>query len=385
MTRRKFLKVLAAAVVAIAAGLGGAAWAILRQTKFGALPEGEALRRILASPHFRDGEFQNIVPIHILNTNDSLAAGFIKSLFIKRVNPTPPAPIPSQRVNLHALDRKQDLIIWLGHSSFFLQLGGVRFLLDPVFSPHASPFFFAVRAFPGTNPYTAEDFPDIDCLLLSHDHWDHLDYPTVMALQGKVKQVVCGLGVGAHLRRWGFPETMIHETDWGDMLDLWPNLRIHVTTASHFSGRTLKRNQSLWAGFLLESHATAKTDTAPENRRIFFSGDGGYAPHFAEIGRRFCGVDLAVLDSGQYNERWRRVHMTPEDAVQATLDLNARYYLPAHIGKFVLAYHPWDEPFKRAVTASQGKPFGLVTPMLGQIVPIGDSIPEYPHWWEHLA
>ena len=216
--------------------------------------------------------------------------------------------------------------------------------------------------------------PDIDCLLISHDHWDHLDYPTVMGLKPKIRNILCGLGVGAHFRRWGFPNSLIHEADWGDTLPLDAAVRIHVTTASHYSGRSLTRNKTLWAGFLLES----------ASRKIFFSGDSGYGPHFAELGKRFGGVDLALLDCGQYNERWRHIHMTPEETAQAAEDLGALHLLPAHVGKFALAYHPWDEPFKRIAAASQGKAFHLITPVIGEAVNMTGRIPDFPYWWEQL-
>lgn len=353
---------------------GGGAWAFLRQIKFGALPAGETLQRILASPHYADGAFHNLVPRAILSDDSSFVLALLRSLVAKRVNPIPPGPVPSQHTPLHALERTQDVVLWLGHSSFFIQLGGRRILIDPVFSPYAAPVSFSTQAFAGATPYSVHDIPDIDCLLVSHDHWDHLDYPTIMGLKPKIKNIICGLGVGAHFRRWGFHDRTIHESDWGDSISLDTSMRIHVTTAIHYSGRSLTRNKSLWTGFMLES----------PSRRIFFSGDSGYGPHFAELGKRFGGVDLALLDCGQYNERWRYIHMTPEETAQAAENLGAKHLLPAHVGKFALAYHPWDEPFKRIAAASQGKSFRLLTPIIGEAVSITDRISDYPHWWEQI-
>ena len=371
MNRRTFFKALAAMAV-LGGCAGGGAWAFLRQIKFGALPEGNALQRILASPHYGDGTFHNLVPRAILSDDSSFVLALLRSLVAKRVNPIPPGPVPSRHTPLHELERAQDAVLWLGHSSFFIQLGGRRILIDPVFSSYAAPVSFSTQAFAGTTPYSVHDIPDIDCLLISHDHWDHLDYPTVMGLKSKIKNIICGLGVGAHFRRWGFPDGIIHEADWGDMLPLGAEVRIHVTTASHYSGRSLTRNKTLWAGFLLES----------PSRKIFFSGDSGYGPHFAELGKRFGSVDLALLDCGQYNERWRYIHMTPEETAQAAENLGARHLLPAHVGKFALAYHPWDEPFKRIAAASRDKTFHLLTPVIGEAVNIKDNISDYPHWWE---
>lgn len=374
MNRKTFLKGLAATAVVSGCAAGGT-WTFLQQEKFGALPEGEAMKRILASPHYADGTFHNLIPRAILSDNSSFISALIRSLVTKKIDPAPPVPVPAQRINLRALDRTRDIVLWLGHSSFFIQLGGYRILIDPVFSPNAAPVSFSTKAFDGATPYSVHDMPGIDCLLISHDHWDHLDYPTVIGLKMKVKDIVCGLGTGAHFRRWGVPGSSIHEADWGDTVPLGTELRIHVTTASHYSGRSLTRNKTLWAGFLLES----------PTRKVFFSGDSGYGPHFAEIGKRFGGVDLALLDCGQYNERWRYIHMTPEEASQAAQDLGARHLIPAHIGKFSLAYHPWDEPFKRIVAASKGKAYRLVTPVIGEAVHLADIIPEHAHWWEQLA
>lgn len=373
MNRRTFLKAMTATAVLGGCAAGGI-WSFFRQMKFGALPAGEAMQRILASPHYADGAFHNLVPRAILSDDSSFAFALLRSLVAKRINPVPPGPVPSKHISLHALDRSQDTVLWLGHSSFFIQLGGRRLLIDPVFSPYAAPVSFSTQAFAGATPYSAHDMPDIDCLLISHDHWDHLDYPSVMQLKSKIRNIICGLGVGAHFRRWGFSSSVIHEADWGDMLPLGAELRIHVTTASHYSGRSLTRNKTLWSGFLLESPA----------RKIFFSGDSGYGPHFAELGKRFGGVDLALLDCGQYNERWRYIHMTPEETAQAAENLGAKYLLPAHVGKFALAYHSWDEPFKRIVAASRGKTFLLITPVIGDPVNLTGRIFDYPYWWEQL-
>lgn len=374
MNRRTVLKALASVMV-LSGCAGGGTWAFLRQAKFGALPTGSDLRRILASPHYANGTFHNMVSKAILSDNSSFALALLRSLVAKRTNPVPPCPVPSKRINLHMLDSLEDTIIWLGHSSFFIQLGGGRVLIDPVFSPNAAPVSFSTPAFAGATPYSAYDMPDIDCLLISHDHWDHLDYPTVMKLKTKTRRIVCGLGVGAHFRRWGFPDNLIHEADWGEVINVRPGMRVHVTTASHYSGRSLTRNKTLWAGFLLET---------PE-KRIFFSGDSGYGPHFADLGKRFESIDLALLDCGQYNERWRYIHMTPEEAVQAATDIGAKALLPAHVGKFSLAYHSWDEPFKRITTASQGKNHHLITPVIGEPVEITDRMPNSSPWWEHLS
>lgn len=373
MKRRTFLGVMAG--TALVAGTGtGAVMTFLHQEQFGALPEGSDLRRILASPHYVDGEFRNLIPRPILSDGSSFMGALLRSLTEKKTDTVPPCPVPSVRPNFQAQSRETDMLVWLGHSSFFVQIQGKRLLIDPVFSDHAAPVSFSTRAFAGATPCTANDMPPVDALLISHDHWDHLDFPTVTALKNKTGVVICGLGTGAHFRRWGFSEARIRETDWGDTLPLSEQVRIHLVTASHYSGRTLTRNRSLWAGFMLET----------PDRRIFFSGDGGYGPHFADIGRRYGAPDIALMDCGQYNERWKYIHMTPEEAVRAAQDMGAKALLPAHAGKFALAYHPWDEPFRRVVAASQGKNFALLTPRIGETVPLNGPVPAFCRWWETM-
>jgi len=373
MKRRTLFKALAAA--AILGGGAGGVWSFLRRPEFGALPEGARLDSIMASPHYAGGAFHNLIPRPVLSDGSGFVMAFLRSIAARKTDPEPPCPVPAKRAALQEPARAEDALVWLGHSSFFIRQAGRRILIDPVFSASASPLPFSVRAFAGATPYAASDMPGIDCLLISHDHWDHLDYPTLMALKERVGMVVCGLGVGAHLRRWGFSDGMIHEADWDEAVPLGADMRVHVTTACHYSGRTLTRDKTLWAGFLLES----------PGRKIFFSGDSGYGPHFAALGKRFGGVDLALLDCGQYNERWRYIHMTPEEAARAAEELGAANLIPAHIGKFALAFHPWDEPFRRIAAASRGRAFHLATPVIGEVVPLAPRLPEYPRWWEGLA
>ncbi|KYZ75152.1 MBL fold metallo-hydrolase [Anaerosporomusa subterranea] len=344
----------------------------LQHPKFGALPEGARLERIKSSPHYADGQFQNLVPIPPRAAGSSSVSLWLEYLFIPKERLAPTEPIPAVKTDLMSLDRNKDIVIWLGHSSYYLQLGGKRILIDPVFSSYAAPVSFVNKAFKGTNPYTAEDMPELDYLLITHDHWDHLDYPTISALKPKIKQVICGLGVGSYLEQWGFATSHIHEADWFTAVELETDFTVHVLPARHFSGRMLTRNKTLWASFAL---------VTPE-RRIFFSGDSGYGPHFKQIGESLNGFDLVILDNGQYDKDWPYVHMTPEEAVQAAEDLKAKALLPAHVGKFAIANHPWDEPFQRITAASQNKNYRLLTPMLGEPVELANEQQVFSPWWE---
>jgi L-ascorbate metabolism protein UlaG (beta-lactamase superfamily) len=354
-------------------GSAASACAYLQHPKFGASPGGEALPLMQSSPHYRDGRFQNLIPTPVLSEDSNIVSALFSSLTGgERLRPE--TPIPVRKTDLKTLDRNADALVWFGHSSCFVQVAGRRILVDPVFSAYAAPIPFVNRTFAGSDVYTADDMPEIDCLLITHDHWDHLDYASVRELEPKTRRVVTPLGVGSYLAQWGYAREKIREADWFSAVDAHEDLRIHVLPSRHFSGRLLVRNRTQWAGFAVET----------PGRRIFFSGDGGYGPHFAEIGQRLGGFDLAVLDSGQYDRRWAYVHMTPEEAVRAAGDLRAKALLPAHVGRFCLSKHPWDEPFKRIVAASEGRSFRLLTPMIGEPAILGGPARPFGPWWERV-
>lgn len=361
---------IAAGMVCAALALGSSFY--LQQPKFGALPEGERLAKVQNSPHYVNGQFENLLPTPQLVGNQSVFSASWNYIFKEKERPAPVDPVPTQKTDLLHMDRDKDVVVWLGHSSYFIQMQGVTFLIDPVFSDAAAPIPFVNQAFAGTNLYKAEDLPEIDYLLISHDHWDHLDYPTIAALQPKIKNVICGLGVGAYFVRWGFLESQIQEADWFTEISLREGLTAHVLPARHYSGRLLEKNKTLWAGFAL---------VGPQ-QRIFFSGDSGYGPHFKEIGKQLGAFDLVLLDQGQYDPSWPYIHMTPEEAVQAALDLKAKALLPAHVGKFSIANHPWDEPFQRIAQASKDKAYRLLTPKIGEEVELQDQQRSFAHWWE---
>ncbi len=369
-------------VLALVCGLSGVAYLFLTQDRFGRLPAGERLAFIEHSPHYADGEFRNFEPLPPMKSEGGFVGALLKYVFSSQEGVRPPRFLPTVQTDLSILDRNTDRVIWLGHSSYFVQFAGRRILIDPVFSTYASPLAFVNREFEGSGIYSADDMPEIDCLLISHDHWDHLDYPSIMALRSKVRRVICGLGVGAYFEAWGYSGERIHEQDWNTALELEGDFAVHVLPARHYSGRGVIGNKTLWVSFALTSPA----------RRIFFSGDSGYGRHFAEIGERFGGFDLAVLDCGQYDERWRYTHMMPEDAAMAAGDLRAEALLPAHAGRFAIAYHAWDEPFKRLAAASRGKPYRLLTPMIGQPLELDGGAGNirgarqaFSPWWEQLA
>lgn len=375
MNRRKFILGGIAGMGLLSAG----GYSFIHSEAFGHVPTGKRLARIQASPYYQDGQFQCLEPVaDIMESSGDDGEGRImatwKFLFGDKKGLVPEQPMLSRKTDLKSLSREEDIVIWMGHSTFYLQLAGRRILIDPVFSSYASPVFFVNRAFPGSNVYTAADFPAIDVLLLSHDHWDHLDYPSIMALQPKIREIVCPLGVGAYFEQWGFSLEHIHEEDWFTEVRLADDFRVYVLPSQHFSGRFLEQNKTQWAGFALVT----------PGKKVFCSGDGGYGGHFKRIGEQFGGFDLAIMENGQYNRQWPRIHLMPEETAQAAEDVQARTVIPAHSGKFALSRHTWDAPYRALAAASQGRSYTLLTPKIGEAAAIGGQEQSFAPWWENM-
>ncbi len=339
--------------------------------QFGSISKGKRLERVHQSSDYREGKFQNISNTPQMTGDSGFFTAMLDFLFKKVDRLKPKNGIPVIKTDLHNLDRNEDVLIWFGHSSCFIQIDKKRILIDPVFSKAASPVSFINKAFKGTEVYTSEDIPDIDYLIISHDHFDHLDYPTIKALKSRTGKVICSLGVGAHFERWGFDKNNIIEMDWNEDTVLSPGFEVFCLPARHFSGRSLSPNQSLWASFLLKMPSFT----------IYIGGDGGYDTHFASIGERFPTIDLAILENGQYNENWKYIHMLPDQTLKAGKDLQAKRVLPVHNSKFALGQHAWDEPLRKVTALHNEDDFTLITPMIGQIVYLKDSTQTFNHWW----
>ncbi|MCY1722274.1 MBL fold metallo-hydrolase [Prolixibacteraceae bacterium Z1-6] len=342
--------------------------AITNQNKFGAIPTGERLERIKKSPNFKDGKFQNLSETPQMS-EEARFSTMLKELFFSK-NKKPENQIPSIKTDLHTLNPNEDALVWFGHSSYLIQIDGKKILVDPVFSGSASPFSFNVKAFDGSNFYQPDDIPEIDYLVITHDHWDHLDYKTVLELKPKINRIITGLGVGAHFEKWGFDTSKIVETDWFEDVLLDDGFRFFCTPARHFSGRGLKHKRSLWVSFLLET----------PSQKIFIGGDGGYNAHFKEIGKKYGPIDLAILENGQYNKAWKYIHLMPEQVLQAASDLKTKRILPVHSGKFALANHAWNEPLKR-ITELNKNTIPLVTPQIGELVYLKNTKQTFTKWW----
>lgn len=350
--------------------IGTAGFLFLRTGPFGTDPAGARLDRIRHSPHYRDGQFQNLTPTAVMREDASYRTMLLDYVRKSPAN-VPTTPLPTVKTNLNVLPGEQPTVVWFGHSSYLIKSREITVLVDPVFSGYASPVSFFGKAFPGTNVYSTADMPPIDLLVLSHDHYDHLDYETIIQLIPKVKLFCTALGVGAHLERWGVPADRIVEFDWNESRDVAPDIRLTAVPARHFSGRALARGRTLWTAFVLKLPGYT----------LFLGGDSGYGDHFRQIGEQYGPFDLALLECGQYGRDWPTIHMFPEEVAQAAVDLRAKTVLPVHWAKFALAYHAWNEPIERLMKRADEMHVPLTTPRIGEPVVIGRADQPRAAWW----
>ncbi|MDP5201704.1 MBL fold metallo-hydrolase [Flavobacterium sp. DG2-3] len=353
-----------------------AVYLFLQHPKFGKAPSGERLIQIQNSPQYKNGKFENQSFTPDLAEGASYSKVFYDFFFKKVARKIPTDLIPSVKTNLLELALDQDILVWFGHSSYFIQLEGKRFLIDPVFSGNASPIPGTTKSFKGSDIYTVDDLPEIDYLLITHDHYDHLDYETILKLKPKTRKIITALGVGSHFEFWGFSKEIIIEKDWYSTVQLDENLTIHTAPSRHFSGRGFKRCNTLWTSFILES----------KDFKMYLGGDSGYDKHFAEIGEKYGPFDIALIDNGQYNQSWKYIHNLPEDVIKAMKDLKAKRVFPVHSSKFALSLHSWDEPLKKVteLNSLSENPIPLITPMIGEKVELRNKNQQFKKWWEGI-
>jgi L-ascorbate metabolism protein UlaG (beta-lactamase superfamily) len=341
----------------------------MRQKFFGKNPFGERLKKILKSQNYVNDSFQNISPTTV-TLKDASYLKMMREFFNKPKDVKPSKALPSIKTDLKNLKADKPTIVWFGHSTYFIKSKEVTIMIDPVMSGSVSPFGSFANAFDGTDIYDVNELPEIDMLFLSHDHYDHLDYKTIIKLIPKVKKFYVSLGVGSHLEFWGVEPSKILEFDWWDLHKVVDDIEIIAAPARHFSGRSLARGKTLWSAFIVNIHGY----------KLFLGGDSGYDTHFKEIGDKYGPFDIAMLENGQYGAEWPYIHMFPEQTAQAALDLGAKLLLPVHWGKFVLANHGWNEPIKRLVIAAEKSSLPITTPMIGEPVVIGEKNPDKV-WW----
>lgn len=344
--------------------------------RIGSNPSGERLRRIQASPNYRDGKFQNVTATTMempFGTMAKVMWEFVKGGGGREPQDSIPT-IGFDALAWAAIPDTSIAVAWFGHSSLLIKVSGTTFLCDPVFGERASTFsFMGPKRFKYDRYMSVEQLPPVDVVLLSHDHYDHLDHGTVLQLKDKVKHWVMPLGVGAHLERWGIPVERMTEHDWWEQLTL-DGVRLSLVPARHFSGRGLtNRFSTLWGSWVFEG----------SGKRIFFGADSGYSSTFKEVGERFGPFDLVLLECGAYNENWAQIHMMPEQTAQAAIDLQAKVLMPIHWGKFSLAMHPWKEPVQRLSIKADELGLTLLTPRIGRIVN-GPDLRLSETWWEGL-
>lgn len=326
------------------------------------------------SAQFRHERFRNKVSREPMPFRQGLAV-WRDFLFNKPSGTVPDRAISVQPLTQADLLAAPDNSVWrLGHSSLVFKLNDAFWLTDPVFCKRASPVqWFGPKRFHAP-PISIAELPPIKVVVLSHNHYDHLDHAAIRQLQHKVEQFITPLGVGATLIRWGVPAGKVRELDWWDDVEI-DGVRATATPAQHFSGRGFSdANRTLWCSWVLQR---------PDSK-LFFSGDTGYFDGFREIGERLGPFDIAFMETGAYNPRWEYVHMLPEQTLQAFLDLKARWLYPIHNGTFDLSMHTWDDPFEQITRLAEQHGVTLTTPRMGEHLdmsaPHGGS-----QWWRLLA
>jgi len=333
----------------------------------------ERADRIRRSPRFRDGAFVNPMAESVERINTppvSMVAEMIRDRQLRR----PPGPVPVRVPPPDAPDPAGLRAVWYGHASTLVEIEGRRVLFDPVWSRRPSPTRLVgpVRHHPV--PVPLDGLPRVDAVAISHNHYDHLDMPTVRALtRTQEAPFLVPLGIGAHLERWGVPGHRIVELDWDEEAEV-AGLRFTATAARHFSGRWVVRNETLWGSWVVAGAA----------KRVFYAGDSGYFEGYRGIGAAHGPFDLAIMPIGAYGENWPDIHMTPEEAVSATVDLGGKLMLPVHWATFTLAPHPWAEPVDRLWREAKARDVRFVVPRPGEAVDTAVE-PAVDTWWEMLG
>lgn len=338
---------------------------------FGASPSDKDLETYKQSPNWDGKKFINLEKT-VMEFSWGNLPEFIRKQFFDKEEREPNQPIPIQTFDKEAFLAPSESMkaIWYGHSVLLLRLNGKTLLIDPMLGDNASPIApFATSRFSEDSLELIDQFPEIDLLLMTHDHYDHLDMKSILKLKAKTKQYYVALGVGRHLRSWGIEADKITEFDWWEEQRL-DDIQITFTPSRHFSGRGLTdRAKTLWGGWVFKT----------EKESLYFSGDGGYGEHFKEVGKRLGPFDFGWMECGQYNKNWHQIHMYPEEAVQAALDAGVKKATPVHWAGFALAVHTWTDPAERFKAEAQRQNFNMVFPKIGEIISTESETTE--SWW----
>ena len=358
--RKKMIVIIGLATVV----MGGAAWGVLRE--MGASPSAEEMKAYEKLAYFKDGEFQS--PQKMIYDFDNVRngpAGWSRFLFRSPFAPQKELPAVRLKKTDFAKQPAEYAFYWLGHSSAIMELAGKRIIFDPVFD-NAAPLPLAVPRY-GQAPVSREELPEIDYVVISHNHYDHLERKSVQALRNS--HFIVPLGIGVALRGWGVAPENITELGWGDVFEK-DGIKITAETAVHYSGRGLRdRNKTLWNSYVIKA----------AGRNIYWAGDSGYGEHFKKIGVQYGPFDLAALEIDGWNTGWPNTHMFPEEAVRAAVDLKAKYVLPVHWAVFDLALHPWHESIDMLLEQAEKLQVNILTPMMGEKVTPGETSTK--NWW----
>jgi len=345
--------------------------------QFGGSAKGLRLQQIISSENYKEGKFQNSVSTASGIQDWREVPGMLYKFFKVEPDQRPNWDIPVEQLDSMHIEKTKDTeskLTWFGHSAFLLELDGEKILIDPMLGdvPAPAPFLGGKR-FSKNLPIAIEKLPQIDAIIISHDHYDHLDYGSIKQLKEKTKHFYVPLGVGAHLQSWGVDPSKITELDWWEET-MHKHIRLAATPARHFSGRGLTDgNQTLWASWVIQGRED----------NIFFGGDGGYFDGFKAIGEKYGPFDLAMLECGQYNENWADIHMVPEETAQACIDVKGKTLLPIHWGAFKLALHSWTDPIERVTRAAAEMNIHITTPRIGEPIIVQKHYPN-DEWWNKM-
>lgn len=363
-------------IAAIFLGISLYGWFVVRP-RVGESPEGLDLERIKASPQYDTKKDM------FVNKNEALFAKAHKNinrrkilwrLFFPQNESVPKVRLPDKSPDIREfLAPSEHLkLVWLGHSTFFVNFNGKVILFDPVFSKAGSPIGFINKRF--QKPAIAlADMPEIDYIVISHDHYDHLDMETIQFFKDKKAKFIVPLGLSSYLTGWGIDGERIREFDWWETAEM-DGIEFVCTPAQHFSGRSqAHKNNTLWGSWVVRD----------KKQSLYYSGDSGYAGHFKAIGEKYGPFDISLISNGQYNIQWPMSHLHPEETGKAYLELKSRSLLPLHWGMFNISTHNWYDPIEDIDQIAKEKGLNLLTPMMGEIVYVGQTRP-FEKWWKRL-
>jgi len=325
--------------------------------------------------HYAEGQFTNAEPFEIKTDCHSITE-MLKETFREHPHIHPNKDIEVIPFDVNAIQKNlgnKARLTWLGHSSFLLEMEGKTILIDPVFSDYAAPHILLGRKrYNDKMPFDVAALEIVDAVIISHDHYDHLDYATINKIKSKVKHVIVPLGVGNHFIEWGIDPQIVQQLDWWQETQLG-SLKIVLTPSRHSSGRGISdQSATLWGSWCLLG----------SNQKVFFSGDGGYGKHFKDIGAKYGPFDFGMIECGQYDKLWAGMHMVPEESVQAGIDVQAASFMPIHWGSFTLANHTWTDPVERFKTKAKELDAVIATPEIGESLLIDSSNYSHTAWWK---